>query len=40
MKPIVKYAIYAVVAVAIVWAGAKAYKLYQAKKAAAETAAV
>lgn len=34
MKPIVKYAIWALVAGAIVFAGYKGYQLYQAKKAA------
>jgi len=38
MKPVVKYAIYAVVAAAVVYAGMKAWKLYQAKKAAKEAA--
>lgn len=37
MKPIVKYAIWAVVIGAVAFAGVKAYKLYKAKKAA-ETA--
>ncbi len=36
MKPVVKYAIWAVVIGAVVFAGMKAYKLYQAKKAAKE----
>lgn len=34
MKPIVKYGIWAVVLGALVFAGMKGYKLYQAKKAA------
>ena len=40
MKPIVKYAIWAVVIGAVAFAGVKAYKLYQAKKAASSTVAV
>lgn len=36
MKPIVKYGIWAVVIGALVFAGMKGYKLYQAKKAANE----
>lgn len=39
MKPVVKYAIWAVVIGAITYASIRAYKLYQAKKAAAATAA-
>ncbi len=34
MKPVVKYAIWAVVIGAVAFAGFKAYKLYKAKKAA------
>lgn len=34
MKPMVKYAIWAVVIGAVAFAGYKAYKLYQAKQAA------
>ena len=37
MKPIVKYAIWAVAIGAVVFAGVKAYKLYKAKQAAKET---
>jgi hypothetical protein len=35
MKPVVKYAIWAVVIGAIVFAGVKGYQLYKAKQAAA-----
>jgi hypothetical protein len=35
MKPAVKYAIWALVIGAVVYAGYKGYKLYEAKKAAA-----
>lgn len=38
MKPVVKYAIWAIVIGAIVFAGVKAYKLYKAKQAAKEIA--
>jgi hypothetical protein len=34
MKPVVKYAIYALIAGAVVFAGMKAYKLWKNKKAA------
>lgn len=40
MKPIVKYAIWAAVIGAIVYAGMKGYKLYKAKQAAKEATAV
>jgi hypothetical protein len=39
MKPVVKYGIWAVVIGALVFAGMKGYKLYQAKKAAKEAVA-
>ena len=39
MKPIVKYAVWAVVIGALVYAGMKGYKLYQAKQAAKAAAA-
>jgi predicted negative regulator of RcsB-dependent stress response len=35
MKPVVKYVIWAAIIGAVVYAGYKGYKLYQAKKAAA-----
>lgn len=38
MKPIVKYAIWAVIIGAAVYATTKAYKLYKAKQAAKEVA--
>jgi hypothetical protein len=39
MKPVVKYAVWALIAGAIVFAGVKGYKLYQAKQAAKAAAA-
>lgn len=39
MKPVVKYAIWAAIIGAVVFAGVKGYKLYQAKKAAKDAVA-
>lgn len=39
MKPVVKYAIWAAVIVAVVFAAMKGYKLYKAKQAAKDIAA-